>query len=64
MIDFEVFLQLRCTEMLLIYNSNGNLENVKAEVETQRDVPCLNLNSYDEGIVIHSKSEKISGVYT
>ena len=33
LIDFEVFLQLRCTEMLLIYNSNGKLENVKAEVE-------------------------------
>ena len=32
LIDFEVFLQLRCTEMLLIYNSNGKLENVKAEV--------------------------------
>ena len=32
LIDFEVFLQLRYTEMLLIYNSNGKLENVKAEV--------------------------------
>ena len=25
-------MQLRCTEMLLIYNSNGKLENVKAVV--------------------------------
>ena len=32
LIDFQVFLQLRYTEMLLIYNSNGELENVKAEV--------------------------------
>ena len=26
LIDFEEFLQLRCTEMLLINNSNGKLE--------------------------------------
>ena len=32
LIDFQVFLQLRYTEMLLIYNSNSKLENVKAEV--------------------------------
>ena len=32
LIDFEAFLQLRCTEMLLIHNSNGKLENVKAVV--------------------------------
>ena len=42
MIDFEVFLQLRCAEMLLIYNnSNGKLDNVKAEVEQTAETRSL-----------------------
>ena len=46
LIDFEVFLQLRCTEMLLIYNSNGKLENVKAEVkQTAETCSLLELES-------------------
>ena len=41
LIDFQVFLQLRYTEMLLIYNSNSKLENVKAEVEQTAETRSL-----------------------